>query len=531
MKRWNGWGDPTKIYPLALSAEDYLISIVGEGESIPDAPLDQILGGVPATCLPEHPSIRTDPRERMEHARGQSLADWIAVHYGRFDVFPDGVAYPESREEVRELLDLACRQHFYVIPYGGGSSVVGHINPPQTDRPILTVDMTRMNRLLHLDSVSRMATFETGIMGPEIERVLGAQGYTLGHFPQSHEYSTLGGWVAARSCGQQSYRYGRIDEIYLGGEMESPAGPLVLPDVPASAAGPNLRQVVLGSEGRMGIFTTANVRIHPLPEEEKFYAVFFPDWQSGVDAVREIAQEGTGVSLLRLNDPDETATTLALSGKAKLVSLAQNGLSLIGMGPERTLMIYGLTGSPAANQLAYRQVQSISHRHHGFAMNYVIGEMWHKTRFTTPYLRNTLWERGYALDTLETCLPWARVMPAIAEIKASIHRSIEDSGSQVLVFAHLSHLYEEGASLYVTYLFRRTRDADETYQRWHAAKQAASETIVRHGGTISHQHGVGADHAPYLAAEKGPLGMQAIKSILLTFDPEQILNPGKLIAE
>lgn len=531
MKRWNGWGDSEKTYPLAASAEAYLVNAVGNGDLIADASLEKMLQTVPVSRLPGHPQIQTDPQQRLEHARGQSLADWIAVHYGNIGIFPDGVAYPETREDVHSLLDLALRQHWTLIPYGGGSSVVGHINPLEGDQPILTVDMTRMNRLVNLDPVSHMATFEAGVLGPEIEEVLGSQGYTLGHFPQSFEYSSLGGWVATRSCGQQSYYYGRIDEIFLGGEMETPAGILKLPDVPASAAGPNLRQVVLGSEGRMGIITHANVRIHPQPEEEKFYAVFFPDWDSGVRSVCEIAQERVGVSLLRLNDPQETATTLALSGKARLVSLAQNGLGFMGLGPERTLMIYGLTGNPSSNQLAYRQVQSIARRRHGLAVNVVIGQMWHKTRFLTPYLRNTLWERGYALDTLETCLPWARVRPAMASIKAAIQQSIEASGENVLVFGHLSHMYEEGASLYVTYLFRRSKDPEETAHRWLVAKQSASETILQYGGTISHQHGVGTDHAPYLEAEKGALGIQAIKAVIDTFDPEHLLNPGKLVVD
>jgi alkyldihydroxyacetonephosphate synthase len=531
MKRWNGWGEETTTYPLPDSAAHYLATLVGEGSSLEDASFAETVTSVPQSRLPAHSLITTDPVERLRHARGQSLPDWIALRSGRIGAFPDGVAYPTSDEEVRALLDFAYRTGTRLIPYGGGSSVVGHINPIPGDAANLTLDLTRLNHLLELDEVSHLATFESGVRGPDLESQLRARGYTLGHYPQSFEFSTLGGWIATRSSGQQSYHYGRIEELFAGGHVETPIGPLDLPPLPASAAGPDLRQMVLGSEGRLGVITRATVRVRSLPESESFHAIFFRDWESGVAAVREMAQAGVAVSMLRLSDALETETTLKLAGHERLVTWADRGLRLAGYGPERCLLLFGVTGERAAAAFALREATDVAHAHGGFPVGAAIGKRWQKTRFLTPYLRNTLWERGYALDTLETAVPWSAVLSAAATIKAVVHSGLADVGERVLVFAHLSHVYADGASIYVTYLYRRAADPDETLRRWHRLKSAASQVVVAHGGTISHQHGVGLDHAPYLAAEKGEVGIKLLKSAQQTLDPAGLLNPGKLMKE
>lgn len=529
MKRWNGWGTEGTPYPLPPSAAQYLKTIVGEGQPQPDASLESVLKSVPASRLPLHHLIHNEPEERVRHARGQSMADWIALRSGQIGVFPDGVAYPASDEDVRSLIDYAHHTGARLIPYGGGSSVVGHINPAAGDQPVLTVDMTRMNALLDLDTTSGIATFGAGVRGPELEAALNAQGFTLGHFPQSFEYSTLGGWVASRSVGTQCYYYGRIEQLFLGGRIETPAGSLEMPVVPASAAGPDLRQLVLGSEGRMGILTSAAMRVRRLAQREKFYAVFFPDWEHGFEALREIIQTRIPLSMCRLLNAEETETTLQLSGKEKFVNIAHSGLGLIGIGSQRTMLLFGVTGESSVTRTAYAAASAIAHAHGGFSVDFVIGHTWYKSRFTTPYLRNTLWEKGYALDTLETALPWSRITAAVNDIQSTLQHCLDETGERVLVFTHLSHMYTDGASLYVTYLFRQAADPAETLSRWQRMKSAASQKIVQYGGTISHQHGVGTDHAPYLPAEKGELGMQALQNAFHFFDPEGLMNPGKLI--
>jgi len=531
MKRWNGWGNEETIYPLPASAESYLREQIGTGSQSTDANLQDVLNTMPDSRLANHQLVNIEPLERLRHARGQSLADWIALRSGRIGNFPDGVAFPADVKEVRTLLDYARHSGVSLIPYGGGTSVVGHINPVPGMTPCLTIDLCRMDQLLDWDETSRLATFGAGIAGPQLESQLNRLGYTLGHFPQSFEYSTLGGWIATRSSGQQSYYYGRIEDLFAGGHVETPLGPLNLPALPASAAGPDLRQLILGSEGRLGIITQATVRVRPLPEMEIFYGLFFHDWEAGSEALREIAQSRIPISMARLSDAQETETTLVLSGKESLIDWAQRGLQLLRYGPQRCLLILGVTGEHKSAKLARSQAFSIARKYGGLPTGSLIGNQWRKSRFLTPYLRNTLWERGYALDTLETALPWKDVLVCAAEIKDRIRSGLRHINERVLVFAHLSHIYRDGASVYVTYLFRRAEDPDQTLQRWELLKSAASQVIIDYHGTISHQHGVGVDHISYLPAEKGALGMKAILESVHTFDPGGLMNPGKLILE
>jgi alkyldihydroxyacetonephosphate synthase len=529
VKRWNGWGDSDISYPLPPTAVAYLADYLGQGEIISDARFEDVLATLPASRLADQTPFTTDGAERLRHARGQSLPDWIALRYGRIGTFPDAVAFPTSAADVRALLRFAGDSGVQVIPYGGGTTVAGHITPLATDRPVLTVSMSRLNRLLEVDEISHLATFEAGAGGPEIEAQLGARGYTLGHFPQSFEYSTLGGWIATRSTGQQSYYYGRIEALFAGGQVETPAGTLALPPLPASAAGPDLRHLILGSEGRLGIITSATVRIRRRPEHESFHAVFLAGWEAGVAALRAMAQADVPVSMLRLSDARETTTTLALAGHPRLVSWAERGLRLLRYGPERCLLLFGVTGKRRAARRAQRRAAAVARDYGGLSAGTFIGNQWRQNRFRAPYLRNSLWAQGYAIDTLETAVPWSGVQTTAAAVVRAVQEGLADSGERVLVFAHLSHAYVDGASIYVTYLYRRAPNAGETRRRWQTIKAAASQAIVRHGGTISHQHGVGLDHAPYLAAEKGTVGLALLDGMCRTVDPAGILNPGKLV--
>jgi len=527
MKRWRGWGNPHTDYPLPESARHYLVNYLGPLPDLPVPDLESILSAVPPSSLNHHPLINLDPEPRLRHARGQSLPDWVAINHNRVNTFPDGVAFPENTEDLPALLAYALESGANVIPYGGGSSVVGHINPLPDPRPNLTISLERLNRLVKIDPESHLAEFEAGVTGPALERVLGSQGYTLGHFPQSFEYSTLGGWIASRSSGQQSYYYGRIEDMFAGGVLETPRGQLVLPTYPASAAGPDLREWVLGSEGRLGIISKAQVRFRPRPQKEAFYGVFFPSWEKGSHAVRAIAQSEIPVSMLRLSNPIETETTLILSGKS-WIDLADRGLRLLGQGDERCLLIFGVTGSPGLTALARRWTRSICRSQGGLFVGEIVGRTWEKSRFHSPYLRNTLWDAGLAVDTLETALPWSQVREASQAIPGAIQEAIHAFGEKALVMTHLSHIYHDGASIYTTFLFRRTADPDQLLERWKAMKSAASQEIQEFRGTITHQHGVGIDHKSYLPAEKGPLGMDAIRESAGSFDPQGIMNPGKL---
>ncbi|NQD91696.1 FAD-binding oxidoreductase [Pseudomonas sp. CrR25] len=531
MRRWNGWGDEATVVELPAHGEAFLAELVGPGQVLADASLEQVLAKVPASRLPAHPLISLDAEERLRHARGQSLPDWLAMRSGEFGVFPDGVAFPESAAQIRELLAWAVQQDVTLIPYGGGTSVAGHINPQAGARPVLTLSLERMGKLIEIDDDSLIATFGPGANGPQVESQLRARGYTLGHFPQSWELSTLGGWVASRSSGQQSLRYGRIEQLFAGGTLETFAGTLEIPTFPASAAGPDLREVVMGSEGRFGIISEVKVRITRLAAQERFYAVFLPDWQQALDAIRQLVQARVPLSMLRLSNAIETRTQLALAGHPRQIAWLERYLALRGAGDGKCMLTFGVTGSRMQNAASLKQARRLLKGFGGVFSGTLLGSKWAQNRFRFPYLRHGLWAAGYAVDTLETATDWSNVDTLLNRVEASLRDGLAAEGERVHVFTHLSHVYGEGSSIYTTYVFRPGANYAQAMARWQRLKQAASRTIAENRGTISHQHGVGRDHAPYLALEKGELGMAALQALSTHFDPERRLAPGVLLPD
>lgn len=531
MKRWNGWGTDDTDYPVPSSALAYLAEALGPAEHGPSVPLETIVSRIPPSRLPDHPLISRDPESRLRHSRGQSLPDWIALRFGTIDRFPDGVARPASEEDVEKIIAFAKETGTWLVPYGGGTSVVGHINPPPVDHPYLTVSLERMRRMSTLDETSRIAAFEAGVTGPHLEAQLRARGYTLGHFPQSFEFSTLGGWVATRSSGQQSLYYGRIEDLFAGGRMTTPAGVLEMPPFPASAAGPDLRQTVLGSEGRLGIITSAFVRVSPVPQLERFHGIFFPTFDRGVAAVKEIVQSRLQLSMLRLSDSLETNTSLILTGNERMIRLLNGLLRVRGLKErdEKCMLFLGITRARGLARKTRRIALDIVREQGGVHVGRKMGSEWRKSRFKTPYLRNTLWDLGYGVDTLETALTWIDLPSALEAVLEALRHGLDDRGERVLAFGHVSHVYTTGACIYVTFLFRLAAGAEETLSRWQKLKTAASQAIVARGGTISHQHGVGLDHQPWLEGEKGRLGLRSLAALSRVFDPDGIMNPGKLI--
>jgi len=531
MRRWNGWGDDSFSMEAPGSGLAFLRSVVTPGTVLPDADLSSVCEQVPASRLPEHPLIVTVAEDRVRHARGQSLPDWLAMRSGDFGIFPDGVAYPESTEQVQELMALAYEKDFEVIPYGGGTSVVGHINPLASERGVLTIDMGRMNRLVSLNEESQIATFGAGTPGPQVEAQLRAKGYTLGHFPQSWELATVGGWVASRSSGQQSLRYGRIEQMFAGGTLVSPRGNLVVPTIPATSAGLDIREVLLGSEGRMGIITEVQMRVTPIATQEQFFVVFLPSFEEAKSAVRSIVQERIPLSMLRVSNALETETQLKLAGHEKQIGLLESYLSLRGVKEGKCMVTFGVTGNKQQNKTSLKQSKKIFKSLGGVSGPKMMGEKWAENRFKFPYLRENLWLEGYVVDTFETATDWDNVSELMNTMEESVRNSLQDEGVKPHVYTHLSHMYAQGCSIYTTYIFPNADSYGATLERWKKIKAAACGTLATGRSTISHQHGVGKDHAPYLEAEKGALGMGAIKSLLSFFDPKQKLNPGTLVDE
>ena len=530
MRRWNGWGDESIDVPLGPEAQAFLAERLGPGAAPQDATYEAACAALPPGRLPPHPLVDARAQTRLRHAFGQSLPDWLRLRHGRVHAAPDGVGFPECSEQVRALLAYAAANGAAVIPYGGGTSVAGHLGVLDAARPVLSIDMSRMRALVSLDRDAQLATFCAGVAGPDLEAQLRAHGYTLGHFPQSFEYSTLGGWVVTRSSGQQSLRYGRIEQLFAGGRVETPSGTLDIPTFPASSAGPDLREMVLGSEGRLGILTHATVRISRLPQHESFHAVFFPDWERAVQAVRELAQARLPLSMLRLSNAVETSTMLTLAGHPRLVRLLEGWLAFRGCGGGKCMLMIGTSGAKAQAVPALSAALGLARRHRGVHVGQGLGQRWRRNRFRSVYLRNAAWAHGYAIDTVETAVDWPRVTQAMEGIERAATEALQACGERVHAYTHLSHLYPQGASVYSTFVLRLSGDFDTDMGRWRQLKDRVSEAIVAAGGTISHQHGVGVDHAPWLAVEKGELGMKAMAALFRQFDPDGRMNPGKLIA-
>jgi alkyldihydroxyacetonephosphate synthase len=532
VRRWNGWVEEGRHPTLPAAALRLIEAELGPGRPTPDAALAGVIAAAPVSRLQPNDLISVDPEDRIRHATGQSLPDWIALRSGRLPSIPDAVARPSSSEEVRELLALAAARGTHVVPYGGGTSVVGGIGGRRRgSQPVLTIALERLAGLRTLDERSGLATFGAGTIGPDLESALAPHGLTLGHFPQSFEQSTLGGWVATRSAGQQSLGFGRIEALFAGGRVEAPGGTLELPSHPASAAGPDLRQLVLGSEGRLGVLTEATVRVVGRPKHEAFPAWFLPDWASAIEAARAVGRAGLPLSMIRAMTPLETASVLALAGESRSIRLLRRYLGLRRIGPAPSLLLIGASGGERLVEAAIREVGPIVRHAGGIAAGGSIGRRWIANRFRSADLRDALWEAGYAVDTLETAIDWTRLPDLAASVERALRHGLDDLDERVLAFSHLSHVYPSGSSLYTTYIFRLAADPDETLERWRQLKDAASRVIVEHAGTISHQHGVGRDHAPYLAAEKGELGMAVLADVARRFDPDRIMNPGVLLGD
>lgn len=525
MRRWNGWGDASVTYELPSYAEEYLEERIGSGTPSRDVVPEEIKP--PPSRLPDYPLFSRDAWTRVRHSRGQSFPDLVALRSGEVGAFPDGVAFPTGEKEVADLLDYARRTGAQVIPRGGGTSVVGGVNVCPDGRPALVVNLERMDKLVDLDERSNLATFGAGVRGPWVEARLQAHGYTLGHFPQSFEYSTLGGWVSARSSGQQSLRYGRIEDLFRGGRVLTPEGPIDLPPFPASAAGPDLRGLVLGSEGRLGLIAAATVRVRPVPERERFWGIMFPGWEAGTSAVRDLAQEPHALSMLRLSDPEETRTQLRLTLNPYVRRLLDGLLTRRNLTAEKCLMMLAATGDPSAVRKSHLLARTVARAHGGVVVGDIAGRQWRNNRFRLPYLRDTLWEKGWAVDTLETATTWDRLMPTANGVLSALRTTLDDG--RVLAMAHVSHVYPTGASLYFTFFFRLAGDPEGTLARWQALKSAALREILVRGATVTHHHGVGTDHLPYMEAEKGKIGVNALESVRRTVDPEGLMNPGKLL--
>jgi alkyldihydroxyacetonephosphate synthase len=546
--RWNGWGRLGESTGFSRAREEALLAELGQrlGRTLSRGPapveLDTIkpppsklaaetLAQLRSACGDE--GVRTSPFERVTHALGRSLPDLLRLRRGEIERFPEAVVYPADEGAVAAVLRIAAASNLAVVPFGGGSSVVGGVEPRTAagQTGALALDTTRMDHLLRLDRESATATFQAGIDGPALEAALAAQGFTLGHFPQSFEHSTLGGWIATRSVGQSSDGYGGIDDLLVAARVVAPEGVVRTLEVPRSAAGPDWNQLLLGSEGAFGVIVEATVRVRSTPRAAVARGMLFRRFGDGVAAIREMQVEGIPLSMARLSDAAETELSLLLRrDPARSVDPAALLLDLAaraGWGSGRVVFLYGAEGDPGPVRSALRRARALGRRHGGLPLGAAPGRSWRRERFRTPYLRDWLLDHGVAVDTFETAFPWSRLGRGHATVVGALASSLEARAGSGLAMAHLSHSYPDGACLYFTALWPldRTRELEQ----WAAIKRDATEAIVTAGGTLSHHHGVGVDHLPWLARERGTLAMAALRGAKTALDPRGIMNPEKLL--
>jgi alkyldihydroxyacetonephosphate synthase len=526
-RRMNGWGFEGESFPPPKPMRKWLTGWLGRPERRKTVDLGGLRLPEPQE-IPDLPApVSTDPDDRLRHARGQALPDVVRLRLGDLPAVPDAVVRPGTAGEVEAVLRILSREGVRAIPWGGGTSVTGGVNTVPDAAPAVVLDLERLSGLVGIDERSGLATFGAGTLGPALESALAARRLTLGHFPQSWELSTLGGWVATRSSGQESLGYGRIEDMVAGLDLVAPAGRLSLPAMPASAAGPDLRQLVLGSEGRLGVITHVTVRVRKRPAGREVRAWLLPSWEQGIEAVRRLASAGLPLSMLRLSDPQETEVALAVGlGGHAWAPLVRAFLRLRGIGPDSCLLLCGAAGGARKLRYGLKAAQAIVRRRGGVSLGESPGRRWLADRFRHPYLRDSLLDLGWATDTLETAAPWS-VLPRLYR---AVHRALAGGlTEEIPVLCHVSHVYPDGASLYFTYFFACPEDPEEAIHRWALLKRLASDAIVSAGGTISHHHGVGSWHAPWLSREIGEAGARVLDAAARELDPRGVLNPHVLL--
>jgi alkyldihydroxyacetonephosphate synthase len=536
--RWWGWGDPLHPPGLPAHAVRFLRETVGvaarprppvalaraelAAPSIPAAALAalrEILGG-------EH--VREDHPERVLHAAGKGYPDLVRLRAGRPSGAPDAVLHPATHEQLRALLAVCVSESLAVVPFGGGTSVVGGVEPLRgAQRAVVALDMDRMAGVLSLDETSRLVSVQAGARVRELEGWLGTRGLTLGHFPQSFEYVTLGGCAATRSAGQASSGYGRFERMVHGLRLVAPAGGIELGAFPASAAGPGVRELAVGSEGTLGVIDQLTLRVRCAPARRVYEGVFFESFEAGMQALRRLAQDGCTPDVARLSDEQETRMSLALAGTGG--AKGRLGRAYLGMRGYRDgcLAILGFEGSVEDVAVRRAAASQVVRAADGLRVGGSPGRAWLASRFAAPYLRDELLTHGVMVETLETATRWSNVGELHGRVVEAIELALRAQGTPALVMCHVSHLYETGASLYFTFLARQ-REGEEIEQ-WRAAKTAASAAIVAAGGTITHHHAVGRDHAPWMEQEIGAAGIGGLRALKAELDPAGIMNPGKLL--
>jgi len=550
--KWWGWGqegieftheDKPALAPFILESIGVDVRRMGT----PPLRFDQLQ--IPDPALPDdlwealeravsRKYVSLDPLDRVVHARGKSLRDLVWQRAGELPRIPDAVVRPGTEDEVAAILQAAMRFDAVVIPFGGGSSISGSLEAPSTDaRPVISVDLERLDQVLEIDASSRLARVQAGVFGPDLEGQLAARGYTFGHFPDSFTHSTLGGWIATRSSGMQSDRYGDIADMTKGLRVVTPSGTLVTRPIPATSNGPSIREMVLGSEGRLGIITEATVHVRRIPEKRVILGYLFPNFAVALAAMQEIAAGECSVSVTRVSDANETQFSFAMRVMPTLTDKLQSRALRLFLRHrlgwdlnQMCLSFIGYEGSERHVSAQRRAVGKLVKRHGGLCIGSGPGVLYDQKKFDIPYIRDFLLDRGAPGDVSETATTWSGLMPLYDAVIAAANEAFDQLSIKGYVMCHLSHSYHAGACLYFTFAFGAT-SSDTMVSEYEVVKSAIQQAFVDNGATLSHHHAVGTEHAQWLEQDISAPGVAMLEALFAGTDPGQHLNPGKIVGE
>ena len=556
--KWNGWGDKDKtfnpgdrpnIWPYVTRhlkvGPDWPRTppIDPERLELPPCRLGEDLRAALSQTFPDD-RLSVDTFDRILHAYGKSARDLWRIRHGRIDFAPDCVVVPETEAEVIALLDLATRFGAVIIPFGGGSNIAGCLELYRPEpRPVISADLRRMNRVLEIDTVSGFVRAEPGILGPDLERHLNAEGVTLGHFPDSFLYSTLGGWVATRSSGMMSDAYGNIEDMVVALRMVTPTGVISSHCVPQASNGPDPNWLCIGSEGTLGIITELTMRVRPVPAVEEFRGYLFPSFQSGLKALGECSDRGCMPALSRLNDPSKTHLSAAFRSREGWLKRKLGKAFKFFLRQFRSfdfdracLMIAAFQGDKAQVHWQRAAVEAVYRKHGGVGLGRGPGEAFATGKYDFPLIRDFLMEHGVICDVAETSTTWGRLEDLYDDGMAEIGAALGRDGRPNWLGCHVSHTYPLGASMYFSYAFRCDISPEGAYDPaaelayYAAVKKVSLECFSKSGATLSHHHAVGYEHLPWLTNESRIGDGSMIEAVKATLDPETVMNPDKLVS-
>jgi alkyldihydroxyacetonephosphate synthase len=479
-------------------------------------------------------ALITSHKERIIHAYGKSFRDLFRLRTGKLETAPDAVIYPDSEAAVVAIVGAAHRHGVVLVPFGGGSNIAGCLERLVSEtRMVVSVDMARMRKVIAVDRASDMARIEAGAFGPDLEAQLSAAGVTMGHFPDSFRHSTLGGWIATRSAGMQSDRYGKIEDMVIGLRMVTPTGVVVTRTVPKASNGIDIRHLCIGSEGTLGIITEATMRVYPKPASRRIHGYIFPNFESGIAAMRECFVQECAPSMARLNDPYKTALSMAFKKRQTPLEKLLSGVMKAYLGKIRKfdgatscLMLTGYEGTEIAVARQLKDVGAIYRRFGAVDLGTSPGRSFEAAKYDFPHSRDFLMERGVMADVSETSSSWGGLMPLYHAGMKAIADAISETGVKPWVGCHVSHSYRTGASLYFT--FGCEMKTGREIAQYQHIKKAALQSFIANGGTVSHHHAVGLEHLPWLTDDISAPGIAAVAGVKQGLDPADIMNPGRL---